>query len=161
MKKTIVFASLCLMLSVVANAQEKKAVATPEPAQTTAAPADMKNAPEMIFEVEEYNFGTIKQGESVTRDFIFTNTGKEALIISNAQGSCGCTVPQYPKEPIAPKGKNNIRVTFNSAGKMGMQDKTVTITSNAKNSPKVLHLKGTVEAPAPAATEPAKEAPKN
>ena len=121
----------------------------------------MKNAPEMTFEVEEYNFGTIKQGESVTREFSFTNTGKEALIISNAQGSCGCTVPQYPKEPIVSKGKNSIKVTFNSAGKMGMQDKTVTITSNAKNSPKVLHLKGTVEAPAPAATEPAKDAPKN
>jgi hypothetical protein len=56
--------------------------------------------------------------------------------------------------------KGTIKVTFNSAGKMGLQDKTVTITSNAKNSPRVLHLKGTVEAPAPAPTE-TKEAPKN
>jgi hypothetical protein len=158
MKKTIVLASLCVMFASASFAQDKKAVQT-TPAQT-AAPADMKNAAEMTFEVEEYNFGTIKQGESVTREFSFTNTGKEPLIIASAQGTCGCTVPQYPKEPIAPKAKNSIKVTFNSAGKMGMQDKTVTITSNAKNSPKVLHLKGTVEAPAPA-TEPVKDAPKN
>ena len=161
MKKTIVFASVCLMITAASFGQDKKAAVAAQPAATqTAASADMKNAAEMTFEVEEYNFGTIKQGESVTREFSFTNTGKEPLIISNAQGTCGCTVPQFPKEPIAPKAKNTIKVTFNSAGKMGMQDKTVTITSNAKNSPKVLHLKGTVEAPAPA-TEPAKDAPKN
>jgi hypothetical protein len=154
MKKSIALASLALMMTVGAFAQDKKA------APAVAAPADMKNAPEMTLEVEEYNFGTIKQGESVTREFSFTNTGKEALIISSAQGSCGCTVPQYPKEPIPPKGKGVIKVTFNSAGKQGMQDKTVTLTSNAKNSPKVLHIKGTVELPA-ANAEPAKDAPKN
>ncbi len=159
MKKSIVFAALSLMMTVGAFAQDKKVAPQVVPVQT-AVPADMKNAPEMTFEVEEYNFGTIKQGESVTREFTFTNTGKEALIISNAQGSCGCTVPQYPKEPITPKGKGVIKVTFNSAGKQGMQDKTVTITSNAKNSPKVIHIKGTVEMPA-ASTEPVKEAPKN
>jgi hypothetical protein len=158
-RKSIVLSSLALMITVGAFAQDKKAAPQAAPAQTTA-PADMKNAPEMTFEVEEYNFGTCKQGESVTREFAFTNTGKEALIISNAQGSCGCTVPQYPKEPIAPKGKGVIKVTFNSAGKQGMQDKTVTLTSNAKNSPKVLHIRGTVEMPA-ATAEPAKDAPKN
>lgn len=159
MKKSILLASLAIMMTVGAFAQDKKADVKAAPAPQTA-PADLKNAPEMTFEVEEYNFGTIKQGESVTREFAFTNTGKEALIISNAQGSCGCTVPQYPKEPIAPKGKGVIKVTFNSAGKQGMQDKTVTLTSNAKNSPKVIHIRGTVELPAPTA-EPVKEAPKN
>jgi hypothetical protein len=158
MKKTIVLASLSLIMTVGAFAQDKKAAQT-APAQTAPA-TDMKNAPEMTLEVEEYNFGTIKQGESVTREFAFTNTGKEALIISNAQGSCGCTVPEYPKAPIPPKGKGVIKVTFNSAGKQGMQDKTVTLTSNAKNSPKVLHIRGTVEMPA-ATAEPAKDAPKN
>lgn len=158
-RKSIALASLALMMTVGAFAQEKKAAAQAAPAQTSA-PADMKNAPEMTFEVEEHNFGTCKQGESVTREFTFTNTGKEALIISNAQGSCGCTVPQYPKEPIPPKGKGTVKVTFNSAGKQGMQDKTVTLTSNAKNSPKVLHIRGTVELPA-ASNEPVKDAPKN
>ena len=109
MKKSIVFASFCLLMTAAAFAQDKKAAPAPTPVPAQAAPADMKNAPEMTFEVEEYNFGTIKQGESVTREFSFTNTGKEALIISNAQGSCGCTVPQYPKEPIVSKGKNSIK----------------------------------------------------
>jgi len=107
-----------------------------------------KNAPEIKFEVETYDFGTIKQGDKVVYDFNFTNAGKEPLIITNAQGSCGCTVPVWPKEPIAKGGKGIINVEFNSAGKMGTQDKTVTITSNGKNSQVVLHLKGNVEAPA-------------
>lgn len=165
MKKTIVFASLCLFVAFASQAQtDKPAVIAPDkaaPAPAQATPADNKNASEMTFEVEEYNFGTVKQGESVTREFSFTNTGKEDLIISNAQGSCGCTVPVWPKEPIKAKAKNVIKVTFNSAGKMGMQDKTVTITSNAKNSPKVLHLKGTVEQPTPVADPGKADAPKN
>jgi hypothetical protein len=124
---------------------------TATPAQTTTTPAvDNPNAPEFKFDVEEYNFGTIKQGDKVTYDFKFTNTGKDALVISEAHGSCGCTVPQWPKEPVAKGAKENIHVEFNSAGKQGMQDKTVTITSNAKGGQKVLHLKGNVEAPAPA-----------
>ena len=77
------------------------------------------------------------------------------MIITNAQGSCGCTVPEWPKEPIKKGEAGKIHVTFNSAGKMGLQDKTITITSNAKTSPVVLHIKGNIEA---AATQ---EAPKN
>jgi hypothetical protein len=100
------------------------------------------------FHDEEFNFKTIKQGESVNHEFTFTNTGKEPLVIANAQGSCGCTVPTWPKEPIAPGATGVIKVTFNSAGKMGMQDKTVTLNSNAKQNPMVLHLKGNVEKPA-------------
>jgi hypothetical protein len=122
------------------------------PAQTTATTpaADNPNAPVMQFDVEEYNFGTIKQGDQVTYDFKFANAGKDALVISEAHGSCGCTVPEWPKEPVAKGGKGQIHVVFNSAGKQGMQDKTVTITSNAKGGQKVLHLKGNVEAPAAA-----------
>ena len=155
MKKSLLLAACTLMFAVTSKAQDVKApVVTPAPAVT--------NNVEMTFEQEEFNFGTIKQGESVTHEFSFTNTGKETLILTNAQGSCGCTVPTWPKEPIAKNQKGVIKVTFNSAGKMGMQDKTVTITSNAKNSPRVLHLKGTVEAPAaPVATPDVKEAPKN
>ena len=78
-------------------------------------------------------------------EFNFTNVGNEPIIITEAHGSCGCTVPIYPKEPIVKNQKSKIKVTFNSAGKMGMQDKTVTITSNAVQSPMVLHIKGSVE----------------
>lgn len=119
--------------------------------------ADDKNAPDFKFEVEEYNYGTIKQGETVNYEFKFTNTGKEPLIISNAAGSCGCTVPVWPKEPIGKGQSSTIKVTFNSTGKMGMQDKTVTLTSNAKSGSKVLHIKGNVEAPAATPTEPVKQ----
>src|SRR4051812_34157980 len=129
------------------------ASSTPASATQTAAPAaapENPNAAEFKFDVEEYNFGTIKQGDKVTYEFKFTNSGKDALVISEAHGSCGCTVPQWPKEPIAKGGKGNIHVEFNSAGKQGMQDKTVTITSNPKGGSKVLHLKGNVEAPPPA-----------
>ena len=103
------------------------------------------NQPNFKFNDEVFDFGSIKQGDAVNHDFEFTNTGKEPLIITSASGSCGCTVPTWPKDPIAPGGKGTIKVTFNSAGKQGMQDKTVTLQSNAKQATMVLHLKGTVE----------------
>jgi hypothetical protein len=131
-------------------AQPATMTATPAAQAATPAAPDNPNAPEFKFDVEEYNFGTIKQGDKVTYDFKFANSGKEALVISEAHGSCGCTVPQWPKEPVAKGAKAEIHVEFNSAGKQGMQDKTVTITSNAKGGAKVLHLKGNVEAPPPA-----------
>jgi hypothetical protein len=112
------------------------------------------NAADFKFEKEVYEFGSIKQGESVTYEFKFKNSGKEPLIITNASGSCGCTVPVWPKEPVKKGETGIIKVTFNSTGKMGAQDKTVTITSNAKTNPMVLHIKGNVEAAA-ATSEPA------
>ncbi len=145
MKKVILAVSMFLSVAV-AQAQENKT--------TPAAPAvvENKNQADMKFDVEEYNFGTIKQGDKVAYDFNFTNVGKEPLVISEAHGSCGCTVPQWPKEPVAKGAKAVIHVEFNSTGKMGMQDKTVTITSNGKVGSKVLHLKGNVEMPAAEAT---------
>lgn len=157
MKKSIL-ALACVFSIAMANAQDATKQ-IPAPANGAATPQiENKNAPDFKFEVEEYNFGSIKQGESVTYDFNFLNVGKEPLIITNAAGSCGCTVPSYPKEPIAKSGKGMIHVVFNSTGKMGMQDKTVTITSNSKSGSKVLHLKGNVEA-APVAPAPATPAP--
>lgn len=116
---------------------------------------ETKNGPVMTFDVLEYNYGTIKQGESVTHEFKFKNTGREPLIINNAVGSCGCTVPDYPKEPIKPNGTGTIKVTFNSAGKMGAQDKTVTLTYDTDKTI-VLHIKGNVEA---ATATPAPQTP--
>ncbi|HEU4717060.1 MAG TPA: DUF1573 domain-containing protein [Bacteroidia bacterium] len=127
-------------------------------APTTSGGQDNKDGPVMTFDVTEYNFGTIKQGDIVTYEFKFKNTGKEPLIINNAVGSCGCTVPEWPKEPIRANGSGVIKVTFNSAGKLGQQDKTVTLTYDTDKQIQ-LHLKGTVEAPAatpaPGANTPA------
>lgn len=105
---------------------------------------DNDNQASFKFEKDEIDFGTIEQGESTTHEFKFTNTGSEPLIISKAEGSCGCTVPIFPKEPIMKNQSATIKVTFNSTGKFGIQDKTVTITSNAKQSPMIIHIKGTV-----------------
>ena len=105
---------------------------------------DNDNQASFKFEKEEFDFGTIEQGESTTHEFKFTNTGSEPLIISKAEGSCGCTVPIFPKEPIMKNQTATIKVTFNSTGKFGIQDKTVTITSNAKQNPMIIHIKGTV-----------------
>jgi hypothetical protein len=158
MKKTILLSAMVIGFMSATIAQTDKAAVAAQPAAAATTPAtENKNQAEFKFESLEFNYGTIKQGDKVEHTFVFTNTGKEPLIITNAQGSCGCTVPEYPKEPIKKGESGKINVTFNSAGKMGMQDKTVTITSNAKTNPIVLHIKGNIEA---APTAPA-EAPKN
>ncbi|MFM6954742.1 MAG: DUF1573 domain-containing protein [Sphingobacteriaceae bacterium] len=78
-------------------------------------------------------------------DFFFTNTGKSALIISSAAATCGCTVPEYPKEPLAPGKTGIIHVVFNSTGKSGMQNKTITLTTNTFKGNEELHLVGNVK----------------
>jgi len=132
-----------------ANAQdkgtEKKApTITVTPAET-AAPAVNPNAPEMTFETEIHDYGTMKQGANGNYDFKFTNTGNEPLIISTARGSCGCTVPTYPKEPIMKGQSAVIKVSYDTK-RPGPFTKTVTIESNAKTNPKMLTIKGVVEA---------------
>lgn len=86
--------------------------------------------PKITFEHKSHDFGTIKQGEIVEYSFKFTNTGEADLLIQKAHGSCGCTIPEYPKEPIKPGETGKIRVSFNSAAKKGLQKKTVWITAN-------------------------------
>jgi hypothetical protein len=152
MKKMLVTSAFMLVFGAASMAQTADVKA-----------AEPKSGAAMKFEKEEYNFGTIKSGDKVEYAFEFVNTGKEPLIISQASGSCGCTVPEYPKNPIAKGEKGVIKVTFNSTGKVGLQDKTVTITSNAPDSPKILHIKGTVEQVANTAAPEAKpmEKPQN
>jgi hypothetical protein len=94
-----------------------------------------------------YDFGEIHQGESVTHDFILKNTGHSDLIITAAKGSCGCTVPVWPKNPISKGEDAIIKVTFNSAGKSGKQNKTVTLVTNAIPNTKVITINGNVIVP--------------
>ena len=108
---------------------------------TTASAAD---APIMKFEKEMHDFGKIKQGDKVTYDFKFTNTGKSPLIIKDAIASCGCTKPEWPTTPIKPGESGAIKVTFNSAAKMGLQDKQITITANTNPAQNLVHLIGEV-----------------
>lgn len=106
--------------------------------------ANPDELPNIKFDTEEHDFGTIQQGEKVQYAFKFKNTGKVDLIISSAQGSCGCTVPQYPKQPLKPGTEATIDVTFDSAGKQGKQNKTVTLITNCIPSTKVLTIMGDV-----------------
>jgi hypothetical protein len=111
----------------------------------TVSTATSKSGAFISFETNNYEFGQIKEGEKVTHEFKFTNNGTVPLIISNATASCGCTVPEYPKEPIAPGAAGVIKVVFNSEGKPGMQQKVVTITSNANPASTELYLTGEVK----------------
>ena len=97
--------------------------------------------PEIKFNEEEFDFGKITQGEIVSHAFIFKNTGNHNLIISGASGSCGCTVPEWPKEPIKAGEENKINVVFNSEGKSGLQEKTVTLITNCEPATRILKIK--------------------
>ena len=93
------------------------------------------NGPVITFEKKSHDFGDIAQGDKVETVYKFTNTGSEPLIITNVQVTCGCTVPKgWPRDPIAPGQKGEITIAFNSAGKMGRQNKVVTVVSNAVNA---------------------------
>ncbi len=104
--------------------------------------------PGMVFERETIDYGTIDQGADGKRDFVLTNNGTEPLIITNAQGSCGCTVPSFPKEPIAPGAKAVISVKYDT-NRPGAINKSVTVSTNIKDNPsKILFIKGMVNAKA-------------
>ncbi len=105
---------------------------------------DPANLGEFKFEEMEYDFGTIAQGEKIQHEFKFTNTGEAPLVISNIQASCGCTTPDWSKEPIKPGEEGYVKVSFNSASKSGAQSPMVTITANTSPSITKLRLKGNV-----------------
>jgi hypothetical protein len=98
----------------------------------------------MHFSKLEHDFGTINPDDVVETTFTFTNNGEANLVISKAAGSCGCTVPDYPKEPIAPGQKATVKVSFNPKGKMGMQNKTVTLTTNTEAGFEKLTVKANI-----------------
>ena len=89
----------------------------------------------ITFTEKTFDFGDIIQGEKVEHIFEFENTGNESLILSDVRTTCGCTAPEWPREPITPGSKASLKVVFNSAGKMGVQNKVITVMSNAVNSP--------------------------
>ncbi|MFY7944068.1 MAG: DUF1573 domain-containing protein, partial [Crocinitomicaceae bacterium] len=106
--------------------------------------AQIEKGAKIEFSKETHDYGNIKYDGDPYCTFEFKNTGDEPLIISNAKGSCGCTVPEWPKEPIAPGAKGSIRVKYDTK-RPGPINKSVTITSNAVNEPnKVIRIKGNV-----------------
>ncbi|MCG9791447.1 DUF1573 domain-containing protein [Flavobacterium algicola] len=140
MKKIVLIALLAVFGISNSNAQTtaKKAKAV---AKTVTAKV---NGAGMVFENETIDYGTIAHNADGNRQFVFTNNGTKPLIITNTQGSCGCTVPTTPKEPILPGGKGSIGVKY-ATDRVGPFTKTVTVTSNAEGQAiKTLTIKGTV-----------------
>ena len=101
--------------------------------------------PKFEFKETTWDFGTIMEGERVEHTFKFTNVGDDDLIISNASASCGCTIPAWPREPIAPGEEGKIKVEFNSQGKSGNQSKDITILANTNPVKTVLVIKSFVK----------------
>jgi Protein of unknown function (DUF1573) len=139
MKKLFLSFGLALMTTFAVNAQN---VATPTPA---AVPVLSKA--NIVIDKEMHDYGSIENGANGTCEFTITNTGTEDLIVENAKGSCGCTVPDWPKAPIKP-GKSAVMSVKYDTKRTGPINKSVTITCNASNAPTtVVRIKGDVKAP--------------
>lgn len=126
----------------IAELEQQVTAQTKPVSNTKAAEPEVKPEgpiPAFDFPEENHDFGVINEGDKVEKIFTFTNTGDAPLIISDAKGSCGCTVPEWPKEPIGIGEEGSIKVVFNSKGKPGIQNKTVTITANTY--PKISRLR--------------------
>ena len=141
MKKIIALAMLVVLGVTTSNAQEtsKKLKAT----NNKVAEAKVNGAG-MVFVTETIDYGNVAYNSDGRREFVFTNNGNKPLIITNAQGSCGCTVPTYPKEPIAPGAKGVIGVKYDTSRAGQAFTKTVTLTTNAVVPSKTLTIKGNV-----------------
>ncbi len=98
---------------------------------------------EMTFKYTDHNFGTMEQGSDVSFNFEFINTGKSDLIINNVATSCGCTTPEWTRQPVASKQRGAIKVKYDS-NRIGNFNKTITVYSNAKNSPVELRIRGNI-----------------
>lgn len=118
-------------------------VAPPRPDYQTR--AESLPATTVMFENEEFNYGKVTSGEKVTYKFKFTNDGSEPFEITNVKASCGCTTPDYSREPVAPGAQGHIDVEFDTKGKSGLQRKTITVTGNFDGSiTKTLSITGEV-----------------
>lgn len=146
--KKIITLSIALLAFTFSNAQETTKITkktTTKTTKTTTTALPKVEGAGMVFVSETIDYGTVAANSDGKREFVFTNNGNKPLIITNATGSCGCTVPTYSKEPIAPGAKGVIGVKYDTSRAGQPFTKTVTITSNATGTPsKTLTIKGTV-----------------
>jgi hypothetical protein len=155
MKKTILSLALLLCAGITFGQHKKNKEASPKEAQQVIstssvpndvalpAPATTLKSDDMAFIDATHDFGTVSEGPDAVTEFTFKNNGKEPIIIEKAQPSCGCTVPQFSKEPVAPGATGTINVAYHTKGKPSPFTKTITVVSNAGT--KVLTIKGNVE----------------
>ena len=147
MKKSILIVAV-LSAFIFTSCKQDAADKVNEENVAAAADRDAKAAdyPVMTFEEQEFDFGTIDQGTNVEHVFKFTNTGKAPLVIVDAKSSCGCTVPSFTKDPVAPGESGELLVKFNGSGK-NQVSKTVTITANTEAGKETVQIKAFVNAP--------------
>lgn len=143
MKTALSILTACLCTSLMfAQAPAPK----PAPAAAQTKPAGTAADAGYKFNTTDHDYGTIQKGSDPYCEFQLTNTGKEPLVIKEAHGSCGCTVPEYPKEPIKPGQTVTVKVRYDT-NRVGPFEKQVTMTFEGKDQPAVLHIHGKVEAP--------------
>ena len=164
MKKTFLALTLVAFASSAVFAQSKKlkpvqAKATPTETKITttapaavAAPVAATPTTTIKFKTEVHDFGTLQEGDPAEAEFVFTNTGKEPLIIQNVHPSCGCTTPFWSKDPVAPGKTGVIKASYGTTGRVAPFNKSITVTSTAGTN--VIYIKGTVEK-APEGSAPA------
>jgi len=136
-----------LLLGIVTSCNNQNATSTTGTDTTvTETLVEGNNALGVIsFEEDKYEFGIVKEGKVVEHVFKFTNTGTAPVILTQVSASCGCTTPEYTKDPILPGKAGEIKVSFDSKGQVGNQQKIVTVSSNAENSITTVEIKGIVE----------------
>jgi hypothetical protein len=144
MKKILCFLVLLSFLAACTNQNPTVSKTADQSPLAATDSVDNSNLPAFKFEKEVFDFGEIKEGEKVSYDFKFKNIGNAPLIISSATATCGCTIPEYPTEPLAPGAEGVIRVVFNSSGKPGMQNKIVSISANTNPTLTELNILGNV-----------------
>jgi hypothetical protein len=132
MKKMLAFATVVILAVTTGCSQTPKANT-----------ADNNSGPQIKFDTLAYDYGTIQQGGNGAHEFVFVNTGNKPLVLSNVRSSCGCTIPEWPKDPIKSGEKSGIKVKYDTR-RVGPFSKSITVYSNAKNTPVVLRIKGTV-----------------
>ena len=146
MKKSIIICLAVLAVAIVSckdNASSKIKVSNLETAKERDANINLGN-PVIEFDVKEYDFGDVTEGEVVEGKFTLINSGKADLILTEVKPSCGCTTPEWPKEAIKPGESGEIKFRFNSKGRKGKQNKSITIRSNAEKVTEVIRIKGNV-----------------
>ncbi len=142
MKKTIALSVLSLsLLTLSCNENAAKKINDENVEMAKQRDNEIKEGgPKLKFDKTEHDFGVIKEGDIVETVFSFTNSGNSELIITSAKGSCGCTVPEWPKQPIMPGEAGEIKVKFNSSNKPNMQKKQVTLLTNTEQGKEILKI---------------------
>ncbi len=147
MKIINIFFVLLFLVACIADKDKKITTDLIQSPLTADKNADEVAMPKIEIDQDVFDFGEINQDESVSTEFRLKNVGSAPLLIRSAKGSCGCTVPEWPREAVAVGEDAIIKVTFNSGNKKGKQNKIVTLVTNAIPSIKVLTIKGTVSVP--------------